>query len=939
MWLTCEPADADQVHLLTGLANALELASASDLGTVVDAVWQRAPQQVCLVFDDAHEIPAGSAGAELLAGLLAELPGNARIVLSSRTAVPVPTARLTAAGQVARITESDLAFDPVEIAAFAAARQIDPTLLGSTGVWPALAELTATAGTELVFDYLWEEILNRLGSERVELLARLAAVGGGDDDIANVLTGRPVNVAAMLDGVPLVRRAGDWVDPHPLWRPAFRRVMEPTLLRSDQCTVARVYAGRGRFDRAVELFAEAGAWDELLDVIRVAEVQPQPAFPAAEIVRWCQLLPDRYSSSPEYLLGDAMRRVAASPAESVPAFRAARAAFASRGDVEGELVAIGHEGFVLWWAQDIAGLFQLFERIALHAEAGSPAAKTLNGICLAGIGHISGDSAAVLENLAEFERHPIPHWRAPVQWLRSVAHRRDGNLDLARLALEADLPGLYGEDPQREIAILRIDWLEGEVDHVRSVYPQLCDRYEAAGERVLARDVLLELAAKTAFFGEIEATRELLRRGAAMSVSGEPASLHDVLRTIAAAALSVSTGDEATAAVELTPLAGTTIDGPWAWYWRDRAAIALVFVLCPDTRAAWLNMPLSRTHRTGRDLGAALVAGRSGDFEPARLLTWPSVGIVRAHLPARWAAELATYAEAIGNPPPGGLLEAVGTRGQLAVDVLAKTSERVVSGAAERLLARLPNVPSGQLRIEVLGPLRVLRDGVPVVHADLRRQRVRELLCFVVAHPQSSRERIAEALWPNADDPAHNLRVTLNYVQRLLEPERESRTPPYFLRPGGQSLTLVPVPELSVDLWELRSTLAEAEIAERKSRPAGALQAYGAILPLWRGEPFADAMYAEWAQGQRMRLLEQYVGAAVRAGVLWLANGDHALAIDAAARALEADPYAEAAHNLLIRSYVQAADMVGARRSRDRYVAAMGELGLDPRDATIRLVP
>ena len=62
-----------------------------------------------------------------------------------------------------RVTEDDLILDDDELQAFAARRNVDAALLKSTGGWPTLAELTASAGADLVFDYLWEELLDRLG--------------------------------------------------------------------------------------------------------------------------------------------------------------------------------------------------------------------------------------------------------------------------------------------------------------------------------------------------------------------------------------------------------------------------------------------------------------------------------------------------------------------------------------------------------------------------------------------------------------------------------------------------------------------------------------------------------------------------------------------------------------------------------------------------------
>jgi LuxR family transcriptional regulator, maltose regulon positive regulatory protein len=166
VWLTCEPADRSAHHVVTGLASAAGLAPDATLEALLEWVWSQAPAPVCFLLDEVHEVPAGTGGAQVLARIVADLPGNGHVVLASREPVPVPTARLAASGQLVRVLEDDLLLDRDELEAFAGARGVPVALLAATGGWPALAELTASAGADLVLDYLWEEVLARVGPER-----------------------------------------------------------------------------------------------------------------------------------------------------------------------------------------------------------------------------------------------------------------------------------------------------------------------------------------------------------------------------------------------------------------------------------------------------------------------------------------------------------------------------------------------------------------------------------------------------------------------------------------------------------------------------------------------------------------------------------------------------------------------------------------------------
>jgi ATP/maltotriose-dependent transcriptional regulator MalT len=140
-------------------------------------MWRESPQQVTLLVDDVHEIPAGSDAAELLAAVVAALPANGHVVLAGRIAPPVPLARLEVQGRVEHLDEADLAFTNDELAEFAALRNVAATQLSASGGWPAMAELSASARPGVAADYVGEEILRPLSPARRKELALLAHLG------------------------------------------------------------------------------------------------------------------------------------------------------------------------------------------------------------------------------------------------------------------------------------------------------------------------------------------------------------------------------------------------------------------------------------------------------------------------------------------------------------------------------------------------------------------------------------------------------------------------------------------------------------------------------------------------------------------------------------------------------------------------------------------
>jgi hypothetical protein len=127
-----------------------------------------------------------------------------------------------------------------------------------------------------------------------------------------------------------------------------------------------------------------------------------------------------------------------------------------------------------------------------------------------------------------------------------------------------------------------------------------------------------------------------------------------------------SDASEALAAPLAVALAGTD-----SWYVRDRAGIALAYVLLPESRAAWEAATLGRVHRPGLVLGHVLLAARRGDLSVVGALEWPASGVVQAHLPLRWVVELAVAARAAGNPAPIELVDDLGAHLRPALEAVA----------------------------------------------------------------------------------------------------------------------------------------------------------------------------------------------------------------------------------------------------------------------------
>src|SRR5918994_753952 len=376
VWIGLEQGDADGVVLARDVMAAVRAGGrdraagvvpgttneAPDPGTVADAVWRRAPTAVCLVVDDVHSLAPGSPGAMWLSALVEALPANGHALLASRWSPAVPLARIATQGAVLGLVEDELRFSDDELAGFAAGRGIALGRFDDTGGWPAMVELAASVGHDLAGDYLWEEVVEPLGPERRRVLAVLSDLGGANESLAGAALGTPVDLARVLDGVPLVAHgAGGWRGPHPL----LHRGPALTLANEERVSTRRgavdPFVAEHRYDEAVTLAREAGLVDLVPGILRAACIGPHRP-PGRQLERWLADLPEALRDTAGVALAAGVRAAMLTPAEATEPLQTAIRRCREAGDAEGELGAIALLGEVAWWRGDMGQLAGVLAR-------------------------------------------------------------------------------------------------------------------------------------------------------------------------------------------------------------------------------------------------------------------------------------------------------------------------------------------------------------------------------------------------------------------------------------------------------------------------------------------------------------------------------------------------------------------------------------------------
>jgi DNA-binding SARP family transcriptional activator len=415
---------------------------------------------------------------------------------------------------------------------------------------------------------------------------------------------------------------------------------------------------------------------------------------------------------------------------------------------------------------------------------------------------------------------------------------------------------------------------------------------------------------------------------------------------LATASLRLAEGDERGAAGTLRKAAelyGIDRGSDRRW-WRQN--LALSYLLVPDARAVWDERDLRGHLSIVRTLAAATVARREGgDATALRALDLPNIGVVRAALHHRFAAELAVGLSEAGRSEGRQLLDVLGPPGRAAVRALAadpQPQDRRLARAAKSLLVSVPAPPQHPTYLGVLGPLTLRRggrQGTEVNDPDVRRLRLVELVAFLVGHRRTTRAAIAAALWPDLDGraAANNLGVTLNHLLRLLEPWRAKGEPAYLVRLEGHTVELHTGLHLEVDVDTFDRHVAAAARAETDGLPSLALEHHLAAVELYRDDLHVDLPEADWFALEREHYRSRFVASAVRAGELLLGRGEVDRAEAVANRALAADRWSEAGYAVLVGAALARGDRSAAHRILGRSVAMLGDLGASPSPATEQL--
>ncbi len=162
---------------------------------------------------------------------------------------------------------------------------------------------------------------------------------------------------------------------------------------------------------------------------------------------------------------------------------------------------------------------------------------------------------------------------------------------------------------------------------------------------------------------------------------------------------------------------------------------------------------------------------------------------------------------------------------------------------------------NSQISFQVLGPLRLTRDGEPLTLPQSKKTRA--LLAFLALNPKEyRRERLCDLFWEMPDDPRAALRWSLTKLRQLLNsPDRERIV-------ANRETVKLDVSDVSVDLHGARAALAKPEQLSVEALESLADGFSGALLDgldLPRQPEYQAWLVAERGEAETLRasVLEQ----------------------------------------------------------------------------------
>lgn len=244
---------------------------------------------------------------------------------------------------------------------------------------------------------------------------------------------------------------------------------------------------------------------------------------------------------------------------------------------------------------------------------------------------------------------------------------------------------------------------------------------------------------------------------------------------------------------------------------------------------------------------------------------------------------------------------------------------------------------NAKIRIQTLGQFNLWRENEKVSSKEWGRDKTVQLLQYLISNRQRHalhKEKIMEQLWEDGDD--RDFKVALHGVNKVLEPNRPSRTEPTFLTRQGVTYQLnIDMVWIDVDALEQYIIIGNEAYGEDVSVSKAA---YKSAIALYKGVYLPNRVFEDWSSEEREKTQILILGAYVILAEITLTENPLE-SIRLAQCAIAIDNTWEDAYRLQMQAYILKGNRPQAIRAYQKCADVLDqEYGIDPLPTTKNLL-
>ena len=241
------------------------------------------------------------------------------------------------------------------------------------------------------------------------------------------------------------------------------------------------------------------------------------------------------------------------------------------------------------------------------------------------------------------------------------------------------------------------------------------------------------------------------------------------------------------------------------------------------------------------------------------------------------------------------------------------------------------------IRIQTLGQFNLWREKEKVDSKQWGRDKTVQLLQYLISNRQRHalhKEKIMEHLWEDGDD--RDFKVALHGVNKVLEPNRPSRTEPSFVIRQGVSYQLN-LEKVWIDAAALEQYVIIGNEAFGEDQTISKA-AYRSAIALYQGVYLPNRIFEDWSSEEREKIQILILGAYVILAEILLKDNPLE-SIRLAQCAIAIDNTWEDAYRLQMQAYIIKGNRPQAIKAYQKCADVLDEeYGIDPLPATKSLL-